>query len=282
MSNIKLYGMTLVYNESIMIPYIMPYYERLGFDKLVIYDNESTDNTVDLLKKYPFVEIRTFKTEGKNNRIQSELKSNFYKEFKDCKNTWLYISDFDEVIYYNGNFKEYLQKKNDEGYTCMNQVMFELMNDIFPDLSDGKLVHEKCEIGVKWNDSTGGAKMVLFKVDDIKNIEYCPGAHSVAIQTKLQYKSLNNTGLKSFHIKYIDYNYCLEKNKKAQIRRSEEDRRRGYGLQYESLSKDDKFKVMWNSRKSKAIKIIDYINNPNNDESYEKSKIKWIIKENNE
>jgi hypothetical protein len=69
MNNIKLYGMTLTYNESKMIPYIMPYYERLGFDKLVIYDNESTDNTVDLLKKYPFVEIRTFKTEGKNNRI---------------------------------------------------------------------------------------------------------------------------------------------------------------------------------------------------------------------
>jgi hypothetical protein len=154
--------------------------------------------------------------------------------------------------------------------------MFELMSDIFPDLSDGKLVHEKCEIGVKWNDSTGGAKMVLFKVDDIKNIEYRPGAHSVAIQTKLQYKSLNNTGLKSFHIKYIDYNYCLEKNKKAQIRRSEEDRRRGYGIQYESLSKDDKFKVMWNFRKSKAIKTIDYINNSNDDKKYEQQKINWI------
>ena len=51
----KLIGMTLTYNESKMIPYIMPYYERLGFDILIIYDNESTDNTVELLKQYSFM-----------------------------------------------------------------------------------------------------------------------------------------------------------------------------------------------------------------------------------
>lgn len=49
-SEVKLYGMTLVYNESKMIPYIMPYYEKLGYDKLYVYDNESTDDTVEMLR----------------------------------------------------------------------------------------------------------------------------------------------------------------------------------------------------------------------------------------
>lgn len=275
-NNIKLYGMTLVYNESKMIPYIMPYYERLGFDKLVIYDNESTDNSVELLKQYPFVEIRTFKTNGKNNRIQSELKSNFYKEFIDSKNTWLYISDFDEVIYYNGNFKDYLQKKNNEGYTCLNQTMFELLSDVFPNISDGKLIHEKCKFGNIWNDVSGGAKMTLFKVDNIKNMQYSPGAHTVNVQAKSECKSLNHQEIKSFHIKYIDYNYCFEKTKNASSRRSIEDKNKGFGIQYNKLNNQDEFKTFWNNKKKNVIKLNEYLNNIYEDTSkYEKSKIIW-------
>ena len=54
----KLFGCTVVKNEEGMIPYVMPYVERLGYDKFVVYDDNSTDNTVEELLKYPFVEIR--------------------------------------------------------------------------------------------------------------------------------------------------------------------------------------------------------------------------------
>jgi len=184
----KLIGMTLTYNESKMIPYVMPYYERLGFDKLYVYDNESTDNTVELLKQYPFIEIRTFKTKGKNNRIQSELKTQFIKKYQNQKDTWLYISDFDEVIYYDGNFRKYLQEKNSQGYTYLNQIMIEPITDKFPN----NLVHKNCEIGHIWKDISGGAKMTLFKPYEIKNVSYGPGAHKVNVSSKSILKSLNH------------------------------------------------------------------------------------------
>ena len=45
----KLVGLTFTYNEENMIPYVMPYVERMGYDKFIVYDNESTDNTVEII-----------------------------------------------------------------------------------------------------------------------------------------------------------------------------------------------------------------------------------------
>ena len=258
--------MTLTYNESKMIPFIMPYYERLGFDKLVVYDNESTDNTIELLKQYPFVEIRTFKTKGKNNRVQSELKTNFVKKYQKQTDVWLYISDFDEVIYYNGDFKKYLQEKDSQGYTYLNQIMIELITDKFPN----NLAHENCEIGHIWKDISGGAKMTLFKPNKIKNIKYGIGAHTVEVSSQSLFKSLNHQEIKSFHIKYIDYNYCYERTKLAKERRSQEDIKRKFGTQYNI----ENFKNEWEKRKQNSISINDYMNNNYEiDEKYERDKI---------
>lgn len=255
----KLIGMTLCYNESQMIPYIMPYYERMGFDKLIVYDNESTDNSVELLKKYPFVEVRTFHTGLKRNSIQSELKSNIWKEFYKDPDTWMFISDFDEVLYYKGDFRAFLEQKNKEGYTYLNQQMLELVSDEMPDISDGHLVHEKCIGGVFW-EKKYGCKMTLFKVSKTTALTYCPGAHNCKWETKLPKKSLNNKGIISFHIKYIGYDYIAEKMKRAAARRSEEDVKKRYGYQYEKLKKDDEFKVFWNKMKKKLIDIQLFIN----------------------
>lgn len=77
----KLFGCTVVKNEEEMIPYVMPYVERLGYDKFVVYDDNSTDNTVEKLLKYPFVEIRQMK-ETNNladfDREKSHIQANFF------------------------------------------------------------------------------------------------------------------------------------------------------------------------------------------------------------
>ena len=60
----KLYGVTCVFNEEKLVPFVMDYMVRWGYDRFVIYDNGSNDKTVELLKAYPFIEVRNFDTEN--------------------------------------------------------------------------------------------------------------------------------------------------------------------------------------------------------------------------
>ena len=52
----KLNWYTLCYNEEIIIPYVIDYWKKIINDginlKVIVYDNHSTDNSVELLSKY--------------------------------------------------------------------------------------------------------------------------------------------------------------------------------------------------------------------------------------
>ena len=46
----KLFGVATIYNNEELVPYVMKYVQQLEYDKFIVCDNESTDNTVELLK----------------------------------------------------------------------------------------------------------------------------------------------------------------------------------------------------------------------------------------
>ena len=81
----KIGGVTICFNEEKMVKYVMPYWERIGIDKLIVWDNLSTDNTVEELKKWPFVEVRSFDTNGRfDDRKNSDLKEETALELKEA------------------------------------------------------------------------------------------------------------------------------------------------------------------------------------------------------
>lgn len=245
-NEVKLYGVTLTYNESKMIPYVMPYYVRLGIDKLIVYDNQSTDNTVELLKQYPFVEVRTFTTNHTfNDKAHIDLKNKVYKEFIDDDVKWMMVTDFDEVIYYDGdNFKEYLMNKTLEGYNYYDKKMINVISEHFPAINDN-LVHENVNFGNYWENL--GMKTTLFYINDITTLRYTPGCHKCFFTTKKTKKNLkDDKHLMSFHLKYIDFDYNLEKFKIYSNRLSDLNRKKKWGLQYDRLKDIKKFQKEWN------------------------------------
>ncbi len=261
----KLFGLTFTYNEEAMIPYVIPYLKRMGFNKLIVYDNQSTDNTVKLLKQESFIEIRTLNTNGsKSNKSIIEKKNEVWKEFKkytENEDVWMFISDFDEVVY-KKDFKRELEKYSKLGYNYLNQDMFETISESFPPIN-GKLLHENVSGGNFWGSTcTGGCKMTLFKINDFERICYVPGAHRVTVNMNKQSKSLSSCGFKSFHIKYIDKEYCLKRKNLAKMRRGPSDKLHGFGKQYEIS--DSNFLTMFDEKLKKAMKISDYLNGNNN------------------
>lgn len=212
--DIKILGVTLTYNNEDKIPYVMPYYERMKIDKLIVYDNQSTDRTVEMLKKYPFVEIRSYYTERYSEDLVREFKQNVQDEFRGQYH-WCISTYFDEVFYAERDFREVLYDKMCEGKTYFMKTGLNLFSRTFPPTDNGKLIHENIGRGSLWtadDDVIGiyGSKIELFDMNKLYVTYNENGCHQCALSGLI---SPFEDEISFFHIKFIDFNFIVESSK---------------------------------------------------------------------
>lgn len=216
----KLIGYTCTYNEEEYVDYAMPYVEAMHYDKFIVYDNGSTDRTVELLSKYPFVEIRTYDTNGVFDVFKRrDLLSQCFWECKEMSYdgeliafTW---TDFDEVLLWAGDVDIKAQMEVDywyRGYNCFYKNMINILPPT-PDFdtksafeaNGGGFVHMIDGMrGSVWID---GMKPTMLIVNDFDNIEFYPGNHYAIADVK-EGKVIKNYDdtcrMYGFHLKFID------------------------------------------------------------------------------
>lgn len=104
--DIKIWQYVLCYNEMLLMPYIIDYWKRY-VDKVIVYDNESTDGSKEFLKQFDWIEVRTYVSNNElNDAIYLDIKNNVWKEAKQNNVDFVIVSDFDEVLYTSKNIKE--------------------------------------------------------------------------------------------------------------------------------------------------------------------------------
>lgn len=88
MNNIKqdfnIVWYTLCYNEIMILPYMVDYWSKIA-RKVIVYDDNSTDGSVQYLKSFDWIEVREFPIETNgtfNDWINIEIKNNCWKEQK--------------------------------------------------------------------------------------------------------------------------------------------------------------------------------------------------------
>jgi glycosyltransferase involved in cell wall biosynthesis len=92
----KIAALTMIYNEALILPYFLKHYEYL--DEIhVLYETDSTDRTLEILKKAPNVIIRNVHiNEGLDDIDKVGLLNNALREIKT---DWVYVLDSDEFIF---------------------------------------------------------------------------------------------------------------------------------------------------------------------------------------
>ena len=94
----KIFVLTTTYNEAPLAPWFLRYYEQFA-DKIIVYDDHSTDGTREILKAHPKVEFNDWTHD--NGIDEYERLAWSYR----CKNAcigqcdWMFVVDFDEFIF---------------------------------------------------------------------------------------------------------------------------------------------------------------------------------------
>jgi glycosyltransferase involved in cell wall biosynthesis len=160
---------TFLYNEQEILPYFLKHYSQY-VNKIVVYNNESTDNSIQILNDWKEceIEIRDFST---NNKYDEEtligLKNHCWK---DDDSDYVIVCDMDELLYHP-NLKEFIQKQPYTDY--FTPTGYHMMSDEIP-TDYTKQIYDIIKDGTpdyQYN------KNILFKRKNIIETNYTPGAH---------------------------------------------------------------------------------------------------------
>ena len=95
---VKIRTITATYNEEKLLPHFLRHYSNIS-DSIIIWDNGSTDCTLEIAKSFPKVEVRTYETGGLNAIVKSERFESTRAESTDFD--WCLLVDCDEFLVSN-------------------------------------------------------------------------------------------------------------------------------------------------------------------------------------
>ena len=168
---------TLSFNESHFVKNFLTAYKDV--DRIIVNDNMSTDNTVELLKQDPRVEVRTWDSKGQiRDDMYLDYKNNVWKEARG-KADWVIVVDFDEIFtsaYLKDNkpiFDLDLYDIYKDGYNMIKPRGYNMVSLNSP-LGTDNHPYEHSKIGVYHPPEE---KLVCFRPDRLSEIRYHAGCH---------------------------------------------------------------------------------------------------------
>ena len=151
MEKLKIDWYTLCYNEEFIIPWVIQYWEKIindGIDLHVyVWDNYSTDSSVEMLSKYDWITINYFKTDGQDDIQQALIKNNVWKNSKGNAD-FVCVSDFDEILWSN-DLESELKYMKDNDFNVLGTEWYAFCGDKIPVYTEGKYLHQLVGRGYK-------------------------------------------------------------------------------------------------------------------------------------
>jgi len=224
----KIETFAVCYNEEKMLPYFLRHYLQYG--SVTIFDNHSTDRSVEIAQTMGAVVIEYDSDNKFREDTLIHLKNICWKE---SEADWVIIVDIDEFVYHR-NLLWILERT--EGTVIMPK-MFEMFSEIFP--TTPVQIYDEVRVGIEMK-----SKMCLFRPDQITEMDYDCGAHFA--HPKGNFILNVRTEIIALHFKYLSLEYIASKYAELNVRRSEEDKQRGWSSHMERTREElqKEFEIM--------------------------------------
>jgi glycosyltransferase involved in cell wall biosynthesis len=239
-----IYVLTICWNEELFLPYFLNYYSFA--DKIIVFDNFSSDKSIEIIKKYKNTEYTYYFT---NESIRDDyylfIKNQLWKSYKnDCD--WMIIVDIDEIVYHPLDLREFITRlPKDTAYIeCYGFEMFS--NNFFN--AKGDTIFEKCKTGIPHNKHN---KISIINTKLVSEINYLAGCHMA--NPVIKGRIIKDPMLKLLHYKFIvPLPYLVQRYSIMAKRLSEFNKENQYGFHYSNIREMTK-KYYSLQKKSKPI-----------------------------
>jgi hypothetical protein len=219
---VHLYTVSL--NEMRMLKFFFRHYEH-WVTRFVVYDDCSTDGTVDFLRSKPNVEVRARENSNAGSVVLSgkAIRDHCWKESRGVAD-WVVAVDIDEHLHHS-NIAKYLADCKRAGVTFIPTLGYEMLTDRFP--ADGEHLASVHTRGVP---NFMYSKLRVFDPDAIEDINFTVGSHTAEPTGRVVLPAEDEVLL--LHYKHLGLDYTLERNSFLQTRLRALDLQNGWGIQY--------------------------------------------------
>jgi hypothetical protein len=223
---------TICWNEEQMLPYFLRHYEKF-VDKIVVYDNGSSDATKEILARHPLCEVRDLTAQSLNEDSLLWAKSeSWISDVAEASGgiDWIIACDVDEFLFHREP-RQYLKSCLQRGISLPSTRGFEMVSEDFP-TSPSELT-KICQRGIP---RPLYSKHVVFSPQKIDRINYGPGCHQASPTGDVVSDGQGEFAL--LHYGSIGRARMLQRRQLLRARNSAENLRRGFGSHYESADEE--------------------------------------------
>jgi glycosyltransferase involved in cell wall biosynthesis len=270
------------WNEERMIPYYIRHYSQFC-EKIIFYDNESTDRSREIIESYPNTEVRVYQTGGVlNDQMHVDLKEMCILEAKKNGVDYAIVSDCDEFIYHEDILK-FLDTHLDL-HSVLYPIGYQMVSDTFPK-TEGN-IYDEINIG---KPDGWYCKPILINLHLIESVKFTEGCHEIYYPPKSRLladvyhpipknkrpngqignkkwgnlhhladsaPSYTDHDLKLLHYKYVGREYLKARYQEYARRIGRANKIKGYGSHYQKALDENKIDLEFDNLISKAEKVI--------------------------
>ncbi len=215
---------TVCHNEQALAPWFAMHYTWA--ERIVFYDDSSTDQTRERLREFHNVEVRSFDSGGVlDNGLLVEIKDHCWKECRGTGVDFVIVVDADEFVW-APRFSDHLAQLKEDEITLLRPTGYDMISEQMP-RSDGTLT-EQVRSGVLNSDYS---KPAVFDPNRIKEIAFTPGCHNCQATGLVRERVTDE--VKLLHYRFLSPEFYLARNAIRSQRRSTLDRIRGWGFHHD-------------------------------------------------
>lgn len=215
---------TVCKDEARMLPFFFRHYDP-WVSRYVVYDDDSSDDSLEQLERHSKVEVRTFRRSHPESFVESErtLFESCWKESRG-QAQWVALVNIDELLYHP-DLPRFLAESRRNGYTALPAVGYQMVSSSFP--SPPEPLTQQVRDGMRWNMMD---KLCLFDPDAIETPQYSEGRHRANPTGELRMPEPGELLL--LHYKYLGLDYLTQRLESLRPGFGPVDRKRNWGHKY--------------------------------------------------